>query len=115
MRKMLYWDWIREEAKKINSDGCSTVPDFRVECCLEHDLGYFYGRSARSAYQKYLGDSWDPWVDASRATRWQIDRIFWACNCRKSLLGKWSLMSLWRLVGVRVIGWMFWTEHRRER
>ena len=99
-----YWEWIKTQAFGIKSDGCSKVLDFDKDCCYEHDLGYFYGRSPIEAYAAHLAGSEEPWSLAAKCSRSEIDAIFRNCTCAK-----------WRWVGVRLLGWNAWRKHRKAR
>jgi len=33
-----YWGPLRARAKALGSDGCTGVPDWYLDCCLEHDV-----------------------------------------------------------------------------
>jgi hypothetical protein len=103
-----YIDWVKEEAVKINSDGCSNVSEWHRECCLEHDLGYYYGRDPHHAYR--VG-----WVDADRIDRGTVDQRFLNCMQAASPLHKLSPRSAVRWLGVRVGGWKAWHSHRKLR
>lgn len=97
----LYMEWIRREAKAINSDGCSHVLEIHKDCCYEHDLGYYYGRDPRQAYKL------DDWSLAARISRKEVDARFEACNG--------PLMGWYRWLGVRIGGWNIWRKHRKLR
>lgn len=96
-----YIKWIREEASKINSDGCSGVIDISKDCCLEHDLAYYYGRDPSSAFVV------KSWSLAAKISRSEADAAFRKCNG--------DLMGLWRWAGVRLAGWNAWRKHRKAR
>lgn len=117
-KKYLYWDWVRSEATLIDTDGCSGVSGFRLDCCLEHDLGYYYGRDPRDAYRHYIeidGVPEDYWSQAAKIDRKTVDARFRKCNQVKSKCGRWSPMALWRWIGVRIGGKKSWDEYRLER
>jgi hypothetical protein len=99
-----YYDWIKAEALKINSDGCSRVLDIHKVCCYEHDLAYFYGRDPQKAY--VVG-----WGLAAKISRSDADEYFKHCNL---LMGP-SALAWWRWMGVRLGGWNAWRKHRKER
>lgn len=104
-----YLKWVREEAKKINSDGCSGVPDFHKDCCLEHDLAYFWGRDPIEAYKLSSGPHEDGvlWSLAGKITRSEADARFRKCQG--------DLMGFWRWLGVRIGGRFAWNNHRKVR
>jgi hypothetical protein len=103
-----YEEWIKEEALKIKSDGCSKVPDFNKICCLEHDLAYHYGKDPKDAYH-------EGWEKAQKVKRGYPDAEFRRCNQEKSKLKIGSPLAAWRWVGVRLGGWNAWRKHRKER
>lgn len=111
-----YWNFIRSEATLIDTDGCSRVSGFQVDCCFEHDLGYYYAADPRDAYRLYrLGDH-DYWQHASPITREDVDSRFRKCHQTRSKFGQWSPMAFWRWLGVRRFGQSRWDAHReRER
>lgn len=76
----------------IQSDGCTLVPDFYREVCIEHD---FYYETHRDFSGRYI----------SRA---EADRRLRERKQQFSKLGKASPMSWWRWAGVRLAGWIFW-------
>lgn len=42
-RLSLYWGAVRDEAKRIGSDGCTCVADIVVDACFEHDIHWRTG------------------------------------------------------------------------
>jgi hypothetical protein len=90
-----YWQWVREEAERVGSDGCTGVPDFHLDCCLEHDLAYRSGRDPRVAFR----NGWDAAPDLERAI---ADERFKQCIQDESPLGKLSPMAAVRWLGVRL-------------
>lgn len=93
-----YREWVREEARWIDSDGCTKSLEIHKDCCLEHDLAYFYGRDPRWAF---LYHSWSMAPSISRA---EADKRFWDCNG-----------LLYRYVAVRLLGGGIWRRHRKLR
>jgi hypothetical protein len=79
-----YWYLVRQIAATLNSDGCSGVPEFHSDCCLEHDIHWRTGRT----------------IDGEAITDMQANRRFWYCNAVKSRFGRWSPMAAWRFAGV---------------
>jgi hypothetical protein len=104
-----YREWVREEARKIGSDGCSKVAEIHRDCCLEHDLAYFYGRDPRAAFVTRS------WSLAAKISRSETDARFRECNQDADPLGKASPLAFWRWAGVRVGGWLAWRNHRKAR
>ena len=76
-----------EEA--IKSDGCSVVTETYHDCCIVHDLGYRVGI-----------DCWGHPINREEA-----DLAFRFCMQSKSRFGRFSPMSWWRYLAVRVFGW----------
>lgn len=95
-----YWSRIRTRAVEIESDGCTGVPDFYLDACLEHDVHYHDGRR----------------IDGVPITQAWADRRFRQRIQSRSMLGVLHPMSWWRWAGVRIFGRRAWTQHReRER
>jgi hypothetical protein len=107
----MYWDWVRVEASRISSDGCTLVSECYHDCCLAHDLAYKHGKDPYHAYKLYAKGVLNYWERANSLTRSQADAAFRACIQQKSPVGMWSPMSWIRWLGVRVAGWQFW-RHR---
>lgn len=105
-----YWEWVKEQALLIKTDGCTGVIDFRKHCCYEHDLGYFYGRDPRHAFacrNTLISPDRDveAWTLAAKISRSEADARFRQCNP----------IAKWRWIGVRLGGWNAWRKHRKER
>jgi hypothetical protein len=84
VRRWLYPDYpvyVRVEARLINSDGCSFVPDFYLIVCQEHDIHYAWHEDF------YTGDDISK-EDADRYLKWGIQF--------HSFFGRWSPMAWWR-------------------
>ena len=111
-KKMLFWDWVRAEAENIHSDGCSGVPDFYKEACLQHDLSYFYARCPVSAYKCYLEGIEDVWGAAQVITKAHADAVFRRTIQAKSKLKRFSPMSWWRWLGVKWFAGKAWNSHK---
>ena len=112
-----YWQWIASEAALIGTDGCSAVMGFHVECCFEHDLGYYYARDPRDAYRKALDPDVAPrehWHHAKAVTRGDVDARFRQCHQNRSTLGRWSPMAIYRWLGVKWGGARAWESHRKR-
>ncbi len=107
--------WVRKEAEKIQSDGCSCVPDFYKDCCLIHDLSYYYAKSPYSAYEQYRTltppENEHCWHYAAAITQKDADGYLKACIRARSKLGKWSPMALWRYWALREFGAKAWHSH----
>lgn len=107
-----YWNFIRSEAEAHQSDGCTAVMGFHVECCFEHDLGYRFAKDPRDAYFRFRGGSLDPWKNAKPITREEVDRRFRRCHQNRSRFGQYSPMAWWRWAGVRLRGGPRWNFYR---
>ena len=105
MKKFLYWDWIKAEALKVGSDGCSKVPDFYLGACRQHDLAYFYAKDPRSAYTH------QSWALADHITKGGADIQFRQTIQKKSTFGVLSPMSWWRWLGLKLFGSKAWNSH----
>lgn len=87
-----YWQRVRDRAAELHADGCTGVPDFYLDACLEHDVHYRTGRR----------------LDGTPITRAGADAQFrWAIQSR-SPFGFLSPMSWWRWLGVRIAGASSW-------
>lgn len=102
-----YVQWLRAHAQVINSDGCTLVTQVYQDCCLEHDLSYYYGKDPRVAYASN-------WQSAPAMDRKEADRRFRNCVQAHSRLGKYSPVSWLRWSGVRLAGWHPWNKHRKR-
>lgn len=83
-----YWELVRLMAERLNSDGCSGVPEFYHDCCLEHDIHY---RTHFTLLNQPISRS-------------EADRLFRKCMQQRSSFGVWSPMAWWRWIGVRMFG-----------
>lgn len=111
-KKLLYWSFVKYEATKIDSDGCSWVSELYHPCCLQHDLGYYYARIPESAYSYYLQDVVGYWDKATTASKDEIDVAFRDCIQKRSKAKKWSPLSWIRYAGVKWFGKKAWNSHR---
>lgn len=108
-----FLDWVVQEAALIGSDGCSFATGMRRICCQIHDLEYFYGKSAASAYRRYREGWEDYWGNAEPTTRAICNRDFIDCNRRESWLGFWSPIAFIRQL-VKPLGRRAWDRHRKR-
>ena len=93
----VYWALIRHRAECLGSDGCTGVPDFYLEACLEHDIHW---RTGRTLYGQTI------------STRQSNTRFRWVIQDR-SLFGVFSPLSWWRWAAVSIAG--RWHRMRRKR
>ena len=89
-----YWGLIREWASDLEADGCSGVPDFFLDACLEHDCHY-------RAHE---------WLDGTPIFRSEADERFRRVIQSRSVIGPLSPMAWWRWVGVRLFGRSAWSH-----
>lgn len=87
-----YWRAIRRRAQELGSDGCTAVPDFYRDVCLEHDV--HYRTHAR--------------LDGSPIRRAEADRLLRLGIQARSPFGRASPMSWWRWAAVRAFGRRAW-------
>jgi hypothetical protein len=87
-----YRELVRRRARELDSDGCSGVPDFYRDACLEHDIHYRTGRT----------------LSGVPLTRAKADAIFRKRIQQMSVLGVLSPVALWRWAGVRLFGGSSW-------
>jgi len=114
-RLLLYWDWVRHEAALINADGCTGVTNMYGECCLQHDLEFFWGKRATDAYKQYVSGSMDPWLDAAPIDFAGANDNFKKCHFRQSKAGYLNLFAWWRYAVVRTRkGRAAWDAHRER-
>lgn len=109
-----YWEWVQNEAEEFGSDGCSAVMGFHIECCFEHDLGYRFAKDPRDAYRRWCRGEYDCWLKAVPITRSEVDARFRQCNQNRSTFGRWSVMAIYRWLGVKWGGQKAWDKHRAE-
>ena len=88
----LIWAYVR-------SDGCTSVPNFHVRACWEHD---FYFRT----HHDFCGHVISFW-EANRRFRIRIQRLSW--------LGVCSPISWWRWLGVTLLGRNAWDGKKSFR
>ena len=88
----VYRAHVRSLAARLGSDGCTGVPDFFRDACLEHDIAYRTGKT----------------VDGVPLTRARADAIFRRRIQTDSWFGRLSPMSWWRWAGVRFLGGSSW-------
>jgi len=87
-----YWLLVRERARRLESDGCSGVPDFYLDACLEHDIHY---RTHR-------------WINGMSIFKSEADARFRQVIQSRSVLGVMSPMSWWRWLAVKSFGKKAW-------
>ena len=87
-----YWVLVREASYDLDSDGCTGIPDFYLDACLEHDVHY---RTHR-------------WIDGTPIVRAEADARFRQVMQSRSMLGTASPMAWWRWLGVRLMGRWAW-------
>ena len=93
-----YIEWVRAEAARYGSDGCTAVSEWNHWCCLEHDLACRTGKDPRVAYMM----SWEAAPDLSRR---EADKRFWRCNRSASPTWGGKLRADLRYLGVRLGAW----------
>lgn len=81
-----YWDHVRFVATQLHSDGCTGVPEFYRDACLEHDIHW---RTGRTTFD-------DTITTAEANTRFR--RVIQS----RSRLGRCSPLSWWRYAGVTI-------------
>ena len=94
-----YWSYIRYVAKERSFDGCTGVPEFYQDACLEHDLHYADAKTA-------FGDP---------ITREESDERFRLVIQKRSCFRLFSPLSWWRWLGVRLLGKNAWNGHRLRK
>lgn len=88
----LYWNRVRALARKLGSDGCTGVPEFYRDACLEHDVHY---RTHRTVYGHGILKA-----EADRRFRQRIQE--------QSPLGRFCPLSWWRWLAVVLFGKNAW-------
>lgn len=108
-----YRAWVRVEARKIGSDGCTAVSEWHQDCCLEHDLACYFGRDPRLAFQLAVKGFQDPWAMAPVLSRRDADKRFAGCNVSstweeyqndKGFLQTFKMVGKMARSGVRYVG-----------
>jgi hypothetical protein len=99
-----YKRWVRAEAVKIKSDGCTASLEIKRECCYEHDLGYYYGRDPRDAFDLFKKGHSQAWENAKKIGKVKLDIRLG--NCSK---------LYHRTLGTLIGGWGIWRRKRQER
>ena len=94
-QEQLYIEWVKKEAAKINSDGCTAVSEWHQWCCFEHDLACHYGKDPRKAI--IVG-----WDAAPNLSRREADKRFAACNFKMSRNAWEYIRTGARYIGVRL-------------
>jgi len=89
-----YWKQVGHKAIDLESDGCTGVPDFYINCCWEHDIHY-------RTHER---------LDGSSITRAEADSELRKCIQSKSKLGIFNPMSWWRWAGVRLLAGKAWEK-----
>ena len=90
-----YWTRVKEHAKALKGDGCTSSPDFWFHrCCNEHDIAYRTGKT----------------VDGVEVTRAEADNQLFVCMKKRNkdpLISKWILPALY-WSAVRLFGRGAW-------
>lgn len=93
-----YKAWLRAEAEKVNSDGCTLVSEWNQICCFEHDLATRKHKNPQQAFER------GSWEAADDMTWPQADKAFWRCNrAGKGIWGR--LRADLRWLGVSLRTW----------
>lgn len=87
-----YWQRIRDWAADLDSDGCTGVPDFHLDACLEHDCHY------RTHH----------WLDGTPIFKSEADARLRQVIQSRSFLGILSPMAWWRWGAVALMGKWAW-------
>lgn len=102
-----YWQWVRNEAAAIKSDGCSKALDWNLDCCFEHDLGCEYLKDPHDAYFIHLANPDWPrdkvWLHAKILRDGDRDARFRDCNRERA--GKLGIIG-------RARAWVRWIAVR---
>lgn len=110
---MNYHDFIRQEAALIHADGCTGITNIDGWPCLEHDVQFYYGRSAGDAFRLARQGVRDYWSRAARITFEEANAHFKAANFRESTLGYFNPMAWWRWRGMKLKATRTaWDKHR---
>lgn len=83
----------------VRSDGCTNVPDFYRNACVEHD---FYFRTHHDFEGKVIS-----FMEANKRFRMRIQRL--------SKFGVCSPLAWWRWAAVCVFGGRFWSDKKKCR
>ena len=112
-KRLLYADWIKEQAALFSVDGCTGVTNWNAICCLVHDLEFATGKLSAGADRWYVAGAPDPWFRADATTFEACNNRFKACNFRESKAGylnpfAWIRYGAMKLRKTRAA----WDEHR---
>lgn len=83
-----YWKKVRERARKLGSDGCTLVAEWKQDCCYEHDM---HCRTKMDIY-------------GNKVERFEADYLFRKCIQDRVSLRFLSPRSWIRWMGVRLGG-----------
>lgn len=90
-----YWKRVKEHAKALKGDGCTSAPDFWYRrCCDEHDIAYRTGKT----------------VDGADITRAEADKRLFDCMCKRGktpIVGRFIIPALY-WGAVRIFGRGAW-------
>ena len=104
-------EWVRKEAARIKSDGCTKVPDFYKDCCLLHDICYHFAKDPFKAYALYEAGEVNYWHLAPSIDQAKADTYLKDCIREKAWCGRLSPMALWRYHVLRRLGKKAWNSH----
>ena len=104
-------DWIQKEAASICSDKCTKSLDVYVDCCMLHDLAFYYAKDPFKAFELWQQGVPNYWHLAPSINQAQGDLVLRNCIQSKSWFGKWSPMSWWRYYILRKLGKVAWNSH----
>lgn len=96
-----FWRRVRDEARRLGTDGCTGVPDFRFRrACELHDILYRNGRD-------FSGRTISRW-----AADWRFLRAMRATS--RTAVERWMLATAY-WIGVRIFGGLAWARARGDK
>lgn len=92
-------EWVEALQKRIESDGCTVVPDVAIHCCVLHDYHYRISVSV---------------MDKMRADR-DLMRCIWKYGDGRAWYVKTFYVTTGIVygIGTAVLGWFSWVRKRK--
>ncbi len=103
------WEWIRQEARRLGTDGCTGGREVYEDACYLHDVCYRTHTLPVVVGTERLGEGIDePRVCYVKLDREEADWAFAEVIRRMSPAGRWSPLAAARHLVVRLMGYWAW-------